>query len=137
MSQLGSALQGVSLAAIVGVGVGAALGAWLRWALSLLLNAAHPHLPIGTWMANLAGGLLIGASVAWFARHPEVDAVWRLTLVTGFLGALTTFSTFSIESFLLLQRGLIGWAMLHSAAHLFGSLAAAAIGYRVTVLVNP
>jgi CrcB protein len=137
MSQLGAALQGVSLAAIAGVGVGAALGAWLRWGLSLLLNPAHPHLPLGTWVANLAGGLLIGASLAWFSRHPEVDAAWRLTLVTGFLGALTTFSTFSIESFLLLQRGQIGWALLHSAAHLFGSLAAAAVGYRITALANP
>ena len=136
MSQIGQALQGVSLAAVVGVGVGAAFGAWLRWALSLLLNAVHPHLPLGTWLANLGGGLLIGISLAWFARHPEVDAAWRLTLVTGFLGALTTFSTFSIESFLLLQRGQFGWAVLHSAAHLFGSLAAAAIGYRMTALAT-
>ena len=136
MSQVGQALHGVSLAAFVGVGVGAAFGAWLRWALGLLLNAAHPHLPLGTWLANLAGGLLIGISLARFARHPEVDAAWRLTLVTGFLGALTTFSTFSIESFLLLQRGQFGWAVLHSAAHLFGSLAAAAIGYRMTALAT-
>jgi len=134
MSQVGQALQGVSLGAVVGVGIGAALGAWLRWALSLLLNPAHPHLPLGTWIANLAGGLLIGASLAWFSRYPEVDAAWRLTLVTGFLGALTTFSTFSIESFLLLQRGQFGWALVHSAAHLFGSLAAAAVGYRITAL---
>ena len=131
-----SLTPGISLAAIAGVGVGAALGAWLRWALSLLFNATHPHLPVGTWLANLAGGLLIGASLAWFARHPEVDAAWRLTLVTGFLGALTTFSTFSIESFLLLQKGQLGWAFLHSAAHLFGSLAAAAIGYRLTALAG-
>ena len=131
-----SLAPGISLAAIAGVGVGAALGAWLRWALSLLLNPTHPHFPLGTWLANLAGGLLIGASLAWFARHPEVDAAWRLTLVTGFLGALTTFSTFSIESFLLLQKGQLGWAFLHSAAHLLGSLAAAAIGYRLTALAG-
>jgi CrcB protein len=136
VSQLGFALQNVSLATVAGVGIGAAVGAWLRWALSLLLNATHPHLPLGTWIANLAGGLLIGGSLAWFSRHPEVDAVWRLTLVTGFLGALTTFSTFSIESFLLLQRGQFGWAALHSAAHLFGSLAAAAAGYRLTTLAT-
>jgi CrcB protein len=127
---LGQALPGMSLAAVAGVGVGAAIGAWLRWALTLLLNPSHPHFPVGTWVANIAGGLLIGASLAWFARHPELDGVWRLTFITGFLGALTTFSTFSIESLLLLQKGQFAWAFLHSAAHLFGSLAAAAIGYR-------
>jgi CrcB protein len=136
MSQAGYVLQGLSLAAVVGVGIGAAIGAWLRWGLSLLFNGAHPHLPLGTWIANLGGGLLIGMSLAWFSRHPEIDAAWRLTFVTGFLGALTTFSTFSIESFLLLQRGQYGWALFHSAAHLLGSLAAAAIGYRVTMMAT-
>ena len=131
---LGHLLPGVSLAAFAGVGVGAAVGAWLRWGLSLLLNASHPHLPLGTWTANLLGGLLIGVSLGWFSRHPEIAPVWRLTAVTGFLGGLTTFSTFSIESFLLLQKGQFGWAFLHSGAHLFGSLAAAAIGYRMMAL---
>jgi CrcB protein len=128
---LAQVLSGVSLAAVAGVGVGAAFGAWLRWGLSLWLNASHPHFPVGTWIANLLGGLLIGVSLAWFSRHPEIAPVWRLTAVTGFLGALTTFSTFSIESLLLLQKGQFGWAFLHSVAHLFGSLAAAAIGYRM------
>jgi len=138
MAGLGAGLSmpGISFAAIVGVGVGAAFGAWLRWGMSLLLNRVYPHLPLGTWAANLLGGLLIGAAMAWFGRHPEIDPVWRLTLVTGFLGALTTFSTFSIESLLLLQKGQVGWAVLHSGAHLFGSLAAAAIGYRITVLTG-
>jgi CrcB protein len=137
MSQLlgagaGQVLPGVSLLAIAGVGVGAAFGAWLRWALSLLLNPSHPHFPVGTWVANVAGGLLIGMSLAWFARHPDLHEAWRLTAVTGFLGALTTFSTFSIESLLLLQKGQFAWALVHTAAHVFGSLAAAAIGYRMT-----
>src|SRR5690606_4508362 len=86
MSGVGQALQAVSVEAVVGADVGAALGAWLRWTLGLLLTPLHPHLPLGTWVANLAGGLLIGACLAWFSRHPEVDAVWRLTVVTGFLG---------------------------------------------------
>jgi CrcB protein len=132
----GLAMTGISCASIIGVGVGAAFGAWLRWGLSLLLNRGHPQFPLGTWSANLLGGLLIGVALAWFGRHPEIDPVWRLTLVTGFLGALTTFSTFSIESLLLLQKGQLGWAVLHSGAHLFGSLAAAAIGYRVTALTG-
>lgn len=127
---------GASWVAVAGVGIGAAFGAWLRWGLSLLLNASHPNFPVGTWVANLIGGLLIGVSLAWFSRHPEIDAVWRLIAVTGFLGALTTFSTFSIESLLLLQKGQFGWAFLHSAAHLFGSLAAAALGYRLTVMTG-
>ncbi|MGE0801211.1 MAG: fluoride efflux transporter CrcB [Lautropia sp.] len=120
--------------AIIGVGIGAAFGAWLRWALALLLNPTHPHLPIGTLLANLLGGFLIGIAVAVFARHPELDPVWRLTAVTGFLGGLTTFSTFSAESLLLLQQGRLGWALLHSAAHLFGALLAAAIGYRIAAV---
>lgn len=124
-------MPAVSMVSVVGVGVGAAFGAWLRWALSLLLNPVHPHFPVGTWVANLAGGLLIGMALAWFTRHPEIHEAWRLMAVTGFLGALTTFSTFSVESLLLLQRGQFGWAFLHSAAHLFGSLAAAAVGYRM------
>jgi len=131
---VGQVQAGVSLVAIAGVGVGAAFGAWLRWALSDLLNPSHPHFPVGTWTANLTGGLLIGISLAWFARHPELHPAWRLTAVTGFLGALTTFSTFSIESLLMLQRGQFGWAFLHSAAHLFGSLGAAALGFRMAAL---
>jgi fluoride exporter len=130
---IGQAWSGVSLAGIVGVAVGAVAGAWLRWALGLLLNPSHPHVPLGTWVANVAGGLLVGIALAWFSRHPEVHDAWRLTAVTGFLGALTTFSTFSMESLLLLQKGQFAWAFLHSAAHLFGSLAAAAIGYRMAL----
>ena len=133
---IGQVQTGLSVAAIAGVGVGAALGAWLRWTLSHLLNPVHPHFPLGTWIVNLAGGLLIGVSLAWFARHPEVHPAWRLTAVTGFLGALTTFSTFSIESLVLLQKGQVGWAFVHSAAHLFGSLGAAALGFRVTALAG-
>ena len=115
----------------VAVGCGAMLGAWLRWGLQNWLNH-HPRLvPLGTLFANLLGGLLVGIALAWFARHPEVSTVWRLALVTGFLGALTTFSTFSAESLQLIQRGQIGWAGVHSFAHLAGCLLAAHIGYKV------
>lgn len=131
---MSQAVPGLSLAAIAGVGIGAALGAWMRWGLGLLLDPTHPHFPLGTWVANLVGGLLIGVSLAWFARHPELHVAWRLAVVTGFLGALTTFSTFSLESLLLLQRGQFGWALVHSAAHLFGSLGAAAVGFRLVVM---
>jgi len=118
-------------AGFAAVALGAVLGAWLRWALSLWLNAVHPTMPLGTWVANLLGGLLIGAALACLTRLPELDPLWRLFFVTGFLGALTTFSTFSAESLLLLQLGEFGWAFVHSAAHLAGALLAAVLGWRL------
>ncbi|MGE0310464.1 MAG: fluoride efflux transporter CrcB [Lautropia sp.] len=123
-------LPPAGLSAFAAIAVGAACGAWLRWGLGLWLNGVHASISVGTWVANVAGGLLVGAGFAWFSRHPEVDALWRLMLMTGFLGALTTFSTFSLESLQLIQRGAYGWVFLHAGLHLFGSLAAAALGYR-------
>lgn len=116
---------------LAAVAVGAVLGAWLRLALGLGLNRLTPNLPLGTLAANVAGGLMIGAAVAWLGRHPELSPAWRLFFVTGFLGALTTFSTFSAESLEMLQRGQPVWALLHTAVHLLGSLAAAAVGFRL------
>lgn len=104
------------------VGIGAAVGAWLRWGLNILLNAVHSQISIGTLVANLGGGYLIGIAMAFFAGHPGVAPEWRLLAVTGFLGGLTTFSSFSAESVLLLQRGDYLWALAHTALHLFGSL---------------
>jgi len=117
------------LSAFVAVAVGAVLGAWLRWLLVGQFNAALPHLPLGTLIANIGGGLVVGFAVAWLAADPQVHPNVRLFLVTGFLGALTTFSSFSAESLQLLHAGQYGWALVHSAAHLFGSLAAAAAGF--------
>lgn len=121
----------VGWSGFVAIAAGAVLGAWLRFALGATLNQLVPRLPLGTLVANLVGGLLIGAAIAWLARHPELSPAWRLFVVTGFLGALTTFSTFSVESLELLQVGDVGWAIGHSVAHLAGSLGAAAIGYRL------
>ena len=121
----------VGWAGLAAVAVGAVLGAWLRLALGLTLNSLSPSLPLGTLAANLAGGLMIGAAAAWLGRHPELSPLFRLFFVTGFLGALTTFSTFSAESLDLLQRGQFGWALAHSGVHLLGALAAAALGYRL------
>jgi len=121
----------VSAAGLAAVAIGAVAGAWVRWALGLWLNTAERAMPYGTLIANLAGGLLIGVAVAWFSRHPQLDPAWRLFAVTGFLGALTTFSSFSIESLGMLQRGAFGLALAHTGLHVFGSLAAAAIGYRL------
>ena len=117
------------LSALAAVAVGAVLGAWLRWLLVAKLNPVLPHLPIGTLVANIGGGLMVGLAVAWLAAQPHLHPNVRLFVITGFLGALTTFSSFSAESFELLLAGRYGWAFAHSALHLFGSLAAAAAGF--------
>jgi fluoride exporter len=114
-------------AGFAAVGVGAALGAWLRWGLSALLNLTVPHVPLGTLAANLIGGYLIGIAVAFF-HASTLSPEWRLFVVTGFLGGLTTFSTFSAESLALVTRGSYAWAVAHSVLHLFGCLGAAWLG---------
>jgi CrcB protein len=111
------------------IGVGATFGAWLRWGLGLWLNSMHVQLPIGTLAANLGGGFLIGIALAFFQNHPAVPAEWRLLIITGFLGGLTTFSTFSAEAMLMLQRGDYLWALGHSALHLVGSIALCIAGF--------
>jgi len=119
----------MTAAAILAVGVGAALGAWLRWALSTWFNPAVPALPLGTLAANIVGGYLVGVAVAYFAAHASLAPEWRLLCITGFLGGLTTFSTFSAESVQLLTAAQYGAALMHTSAHLFGSLAATFLGF--------
>ncbi len=113
---------------LAAVGVGAVLGAWLRWGLGIWLNPVVPEVPLGTLSANLVGGFAIGVALAFFARYPGIAPEWRLVIITGFLGALTTFSTFSAESVTLIARGQYGWAALHSFGHLAGSITATALG---------
>lgn len=120
---MGSALS------FAAVGIGAALGAWLRWGLALWLAPVHGKLQLGTLLANLAGGFLIGVALAFFSSWPQLSPEWRLFAVTGFLGGLTTFSTFSGEAMLLLQRGDYAWALAHSALHLAGSIVCCIAGY--------
>src|SRR5512139_3844860 len=120
--------DGPVLAALAAVGAGAVVGAWLRWGLAYWLNPKLEHLPLGTLTANLVGGYLIGLAVAVFAAHPALSPFWRLLIVTGFLGGLTTFSTFSAENVALLGSGAWGAALSHAGLHLIGSLFATAAG---------
>jgi CrcB protein len=118
----------MSLYAFIAVGVGAAIGAWLRWGLGMLLNPAVAELPMGTLAANLIGGYLVGFSIAFFMQHPGLSPEWRLLIITGFLGGLTTFSTFSAETVSLLVRGQYAWGTAIIAAHLGGSLVMTVLG---------
>ena len=115
-------------ASIVAVCVGASLGALLRWQFALRFNALWPALPLGTLAANLVGGFCIGLAMGWLARHPELPQEVRLFIVTGLLGGLTTFSTFSAEVVGHLHDGRLGWALMLAGAHLAGSLVLTALG---------
>jgi CrcB protein len=114
--------------AIVSVGVGAAIGAWLRWALGVLLNGLFPAIPPGTLLANLIGGYVVGGAIGYFAHAPSIAPEWRLLIVTGFCGGLTTFSTFSAEITGLFQQGRFGALAGAIGLHVGGSLAMTLLG---------
>ncbi len=114
--------------AFLSVGVGAALGAWLRWGLGVLLNPLFPTLPLGTLAANLTGGLLMGLAMGAFAHYQALSPDIRLFITTGFLGGLTTFSTFSAEASTLLLRQQYAWFAAHVLLHVAGSLTATLAG---------
>lgn len=121
------------MVAILAICLGASLGAVLRWQLGLWFNptslqVAGTVLPMGTLAANLIGGYLVGVAVAVFQAMPQIDPVWRLALVTGFLGALTTFSSFSAEVVTMLMQQRYGLALGTASVHLMGSLALTVTG---------
>ncbi len=118
------------------VGIGAATGAWLRWGLGLLLNPLFPTLPMGTLAANLAGGYLMGIAMGILTHYTSLPAEARLLVTTGFLGGLTTFSTFSAEAVTLLSRAQYGWAATHIFSHLLGSLAMTMLGIFTVNLIK-
>ncbi len=113
---------------LMAIALGATLGAWARWGLSVWLNPLNASLPLGTLVANLSGGYAIGVAMAVFGAQPGLAPEWRLFVITGLLGGLTTFSTFSAETVTLLMRAQYGWAFATAAAHLLGSLAMTALG---------
>ena len=116
------------IAKLIAVGVGAAGGAWIRWGLGLALNSVVKNFPLGTFVANLIGGFLIGVAVEFFSQNAELSPEWKLLIVTGFLGGLTTFSTFSAESVQLLQSARYGWMALHVGFHTAGSIVMTVLG---------
>ena len=118
------------------VGIGAASGAWLRWWLGLILNPLVPTLPLGTLAANLVGGYLMGLTMGLLAQYASLPAEARLFIMTGFLGGLTTFSTFSAEAVTLLSRQQYGWVAAHVALHLLGSLAMTGLGILTVNLIR-
>lgn len=118
----------MSATGFVAVGVGAALGAWLRWWLGILLNPLFPTVPMGTLAANLIGSYLIGVAVEYFTQHAGLPPEARLFIITGLLGGLTTFSTFSAEAVTLLARTQYAWAAVLISSHLLGSIFATVLG---------
>jgi len=107
---------------IAAICVGASIGALLRWWLGTQLNGLLPSVPPGTLVSNLLGSYVVGLAIAFFATHPAIPPEWRLLVITGFCGGLTTFSTFSAELVTLLQEGRGLVAAGAAATHLFGSL---------------
>ena len=116
--------------AVLAICFGASLGALARWRLGMWLSHSGALIPWGTLAANLIGGYLVGVCLGAFQHMPELDPVWRLVLVTGFLGALTTFSSFSAEVVTFLQQGRYTLALGTASVHLFGSLALTILGLK-------
>lgn len=121
---------------IFAISIGASAGAVLRWLLGRSLNTFFPLIPPGTLAANLLGGYLIGMALAVFTALPNLSPEWRLLIITGFLGGLTTFSTFSAEVATLLQQGRILWAGAAISIHVIGSLFMTLLGMATVVFLK-
>lgn len=121
---------------ILAIAAGAALGAILRWYLGEKLNSIFPTIPPGTLVANLVGAYVIGLCLAFFATFSAIAPEWRLLIVTGFCGGLTTFSTFSAEITVLLQQGRLAWALTTVAVHVVGSVAMTFAGIGTLILLK-
>jgi CrcB protein len=122
-------MNDINLIHAFAIGLGATLGAWLRWMLGILFNSMMPNLPLGTLAANLSGGLMMGMALGFFMASQVDNHTLRLFITTGFLGGLTTFSAFSGESLALMLKHQYGWMMMHAVSHVIGALAMAIVGY--------
>ena len=122
----------MSMMGFLAVGIGGMLGCWLRWVLGVLFNPIFPTVPLGTLAANLGGGLMMGCMMGIFEHFQTLPPELRLLVMTGFLGGLTTFSTFSAEADTLLLRGQYLWFGVHVAMHLLGSLGMTILGIFLT-----
>ncbi|MCB2016328.1 MAG: fluoride efflux transporter CrcB [Hydrogenophaga sp.] len=122
---------------LLAISVGASLGAILRWFLGAAFNAAFPTIPPGTLLANLLGGYLVGLAIAFFSLNADLAPEWRLLIITGFLGGLTTFSTFSAEVTGLIQQGRMLWAAAAVSVHVMGSLVMTLLGIATVALFKP
>ncbi|MBU7574480.1 MAG: fluoride efflux transporter CrcB [Hydrogenophaga sp.] len=119
---------------VIAISLGAVLGALARWRLSLWLNQGAAILPWGTLAANWIGAYIVGVAVVFFQSQTQIDPVWRLAVITGFLGALTTFSTFSAEVIAMLQHGRLALALGTAGLHLMGSLLLTWVGMRTAAI---
>lgn len=119
---------------VIAISIGAVLGALARWRLSLWLNEGAAILPWGTLAANWIGAYIVGVAVVFFQSQTQIDPVWRLAVITGFLGALTTFSTFSAEVIAMLQHGRLALAVGTAGLHLMGSLLLTWVGMRTAAI---
>ncbi|HBO5486890.1 fluoride efflux transporter CrcB [Castellaniella defragrans] len=124
------------LNSIFAISLGASVGAVTRWMLGMSLNAIFPTIPPGTLAANLIGGYLIGVALAIFANNPGIAPEWRLLVITGFLGGMTTFSTFSAEVATLIQQGRLVWATAAISIHVVGSLVMTLMGLASVALLK-
>ena len=113
---------------ILAVAIGGALGSLFRWFLGLRLNGLFPDLPLGTLAANIIAGYIIGVAIAFFGRLPEIPVEWRLFVITGLMGGLSTFSTFSAEVVAHLQQGKLNWAAGEILIHVSASLVMTTLG---------
>ena len=125
----------MTLPGLLAVGLGAIVGAWLRWWLGIVLNPVFPTLPLGTLTANLLGGLLMGIAMGLIAQFDALPPAARLMFMTGFLGALTTFSTFSAEATTLILREQYGWLAIDISVHVIGSIGATLLGIQFVRLL--
>ncbi|AJC44730.1 fluoride efflux transporter CrcB [Xanthomonas sacchari] len=125
-----------TLQTIVAIGIGAMIGALARYALSLAMNGVVPQIPMGTLASNLIAAYIVGAGIAFFAAMPTLSPAWRLFVITGLAGGLSTFSTFSAELLLLLRDGRLGWSAAMLAMHVGGSLLMTLLGMFTISLVR-